>query len=88
MTTTPDPNAVSETRTADGARYAFGHFVGTKEGHAVVGHTGGWVGFSSLYLRFPELTISVVAFCNSTDASAPALGTEVALAAISALPPK
>ena len=46
---------------------------------------GGWVGFSSLYKRYPRLSLSVVVFCNTSDASAPELGARVAELAVTAI---
>ena len=85
MTTTPFPGIVARDNDLYGdAGYAFGHFVGRSRGQRVIGHTGGWVGFSSLYLRYPELALSVVTFCNSTDAPASELGKRVAALALDA----
>ena len=64
--------------------YAFGQFVGRYRGEPVVYHSGGWVGFSSMYVRFPNLRLSAVVFCNSTDVSAPKLGTQLAVTAFDA----
>ena len=58
--------------------YAFGHFVGRYRGAPVVFHSGGWVAFSSMYVRFPTVALSAVVFCNGTDLSAPQLGVDVA----------
>ncbi len=83
ITTEPLPGFVVEDGEIFGdARYAFGHFVGESHGQAVIGHSGGWVGFSSLYLRYPAL--SVVTFCNATDAPASELGSRVAALAVAA----
>lgn len=85
LTTTPLPGFAAEGDAMLGDRqgYAFGLFVSEgDDGPKVIGHTGGWVGFSSIYLRYPERLLSVVTFCNSTDASAPDLGAEVAALAL------
>jgi len=37
------------------------HYRGLKQ----VAHTGQWVGFTTMYARYPEHRISVVVFCNS-----------------------
>lgn len=52
---------------ADGriAPYAWGLFVMEYRGLTEIGHAGDWVGFRSHYLRFPELELSFVGFCNS-----------------------
>ena len=85
MVTTPHPDAVVDSRVIQDARYAFGQQAGTLHGEAVVGHSGGWVAFSSVYQRFPELSLSVVVFCNSTGASAPELGSRVSEIAVAAI---
>ncbi len=85
MVTTVHPNAVVDSELIDGAMYAFGLQLGVANGEQVVGHTGGWVGFSTMYQRYPELSLSVVVFCNSTDVSGPELGDKVAAIAVSAI---
>jgi len=86
MVTTPHPDAeVAGNGSIAGARYAFGMQLGTAHGEPVVGHTGGWVGFSTMYQRYPELSLSVVVFCNSTDMSGPKLGDKVAAIAVAAI---
>lgn len=64
--------------------YAFGQFVGRYRDEPVMYHSGGWVGFSSMYVRFPSKQLSAVVFCNSTDVSAPQLGTTLAVMAFDA----
>jgi len=80
LTTSPLPGFETESSEIFGEHpaYAFGLFVSERDGVKLIGHTGGWVGFSSVYLRFPEKELSVVTFCNSTDASASELGNAVA----------
>ena len=86
MVTTAHPDAaVGGDGSIAGAMYAFGMQLGTANGEAVVGHTGGWVGFSTMYQRYPELSLSVVVFCNSTDMSGPELGDKVATIAVAAI---
>jgi len=85
MVTTPHPNAAVNSRLIQDAHYAFGLQVGTLHGAPVIGHSGGWVAFSSVYQRFPELKLSVVVFCNSTGAAATALGSRVSEIAVAAL---
>ena len=58
--------------------YAFGHFVGSHRGVPVVFHSGGWVAFSSMYVRFPSAALSTIVLCNTTDRSAPELGADIA----------
>lgn len=56
---------------ARGARYANGQFVGEQMGIEGFWHSGGWLGTSTYYGRFPSMETSVAMMCN--DAS---LGTE------------
>ena len=86
IVTTPHPDAiVGGEGSIAGAMYAFGMQLGTANGEAVVGHTGGWVGFSTTYQRYAELSLSVIVFCNSTDMSGPELGDKVAKIAVTAI---
>ncbi|RLA26969.1 MAG: hypothetical protein DRQ63_07015 [Gammaproteobacteria bacterium] len=86
MVTTPHPDAaVGGDGSIAGAMYAFGMQLGIAHGEPVVGHTGGWVGFSTMYQRYPDLSLSVVVFCNSTDVSGSELGDNVAAIAVSAI---
>jgi len=45
--------------------YAFGLMVDDHLGERRIAHNGGWVGFISSYQHFPDLPLSVVAFCNT-----------------------
>jgi CubicO group peptidase (beta-lactamase class C family) len=45
--------------------YAFGLVVDHYLGERRIAHNGGWVGFISIYQRFPDLSLSVVSFCNT-----------------------
>ncbi len=56
---------------ATGTGYAFGLAVDNYLGERRIAHNGGWVGFISSYQRFPDLSLSVVAFCNTPTHSAP-----------------
>ena len=56
---------------AQGTRYANGQFVGEQMGIEGFWHSGGWLGTSTYYGRFPSMETSVAMMCN--DAS---LGTE------------
>lgn len=84
--TTPHPDTIE---TVDGesrnVNYAFGMRVSEENGEYMIGHTGGWVAFSSVYSRYPELKLSVVVFCNSTAVSAPDLGARVGELAVAAV---
>lgn len=88
LVTTPHPDTIAYSD--DGPRnvnYAFGLRVDEVNGEYMIGHAGGWVAFSSVYNRYPNLNLSVVVFCNSTDASASELGEhigEIAVAAVKA----
>lgn len=86
LVTTPHPDTIAHTE--DGLRnvhYAFGQRVDEVNGEYMIGHTGGWVAFSAIYNRFPELEMSVVVFCNSTAVSAPELGRRIAELAVAAV---
>lgn len=87
LATTPLPGFETESSEIFGEHpaYAFGLFVSERDGVKLIGHSGGWVGFSSVYLRFPEKALSVVTFCNSTDVSAPERGNTVATIALKML---
>jgi len=88
VTTTPFDFEARENKLFGESQYAFGHFVGSSHGQEVIGHTGGWVGFNTVYLRYPDLSLSIVNFCNSTDVSAANLGNEAAKISINWLTKK
>ncbi|MFT3990438.1 MAG: serine hydrolase domain-containing protein [Luteolibacter sp.] len=46
------------------APYGLGWDLDWETGEKTIGHSGGWQGFSSLYLRFPERKTSVILLCN------------------------
>jgi hypothetical protein len=84
--TTPHPDTIAYTE--DGPKnmhYAFGLSVSEVNGETMIGHTGGWVAFSSIYNRYPDLKLSVVVFCNSTAVSAPELGRRIGELAVAAI---
>lgn len=86
MVTTPHPDTIAHTD--EGPRnvnYAFGLRVQEANGETMIGHTGGWVAFSTVYNRYPDLNLSVVVLCNSTEASGPELGGKVAELAVAAI---
>jgi len=86
MMETSLPGMVEETE--DGPKpveYGFGLGLEERFGEKSIRHTGSWVGFTALYNRFPELEMSVVVFCNSSERSASALGNEVAEMTVSAI---
>ncbi|MEM6606783.1 MAG: serine hydrolase domain-containing protein [Pseudomonadota bacterium] len=58
------PNSDHEAR---GARYANGQFLRTINNERAFAHSGGWLGTSTFYVRFPDRRTSLIAMCN--DAS-------------------
>ncbi len=86
LVTTPHPDTIAYSD--DGPRnvnYAFGLHVDEVNGEYMIGHTGGWVAFSSVYNRYPNLNLSVVVFCNSADVSAAELGEQIGEIAVAAV---
>lgn len=84
--TTPHPDTIEYVDgEAHNVNYAFGMSVSEENGEYMIGHTGGWVAFSSVYNRYPDLNLSVVVFCNSTEAAAADLGSKVGELAVSAV---
>lgn len=78
LVTTPHPDTIA--MTDEGPRnvhYAFGLSADERNGEFMIGHTGGWVAFSTIYNRYPDLELSIVVFCNSTESSGPQLGLKV-----------
>ena len=53
----------------DGTFYGNGQNIWNSDGHAVYSHSGGWLGFSAYYIRYPDQSLSVVTFCNDADQS-------------------
>lgn len=83
MVTTPHPTTVSTDVDGDrNAGYAFGLSVAEEGGEYVIGHTGSWVAFTANYKRFPDLSMSVVVFCNNLEASAYDIGDAIAAIAL------
>ncbi len=60
-------NTPNSDHDARGALYANGQFTGKKHGQAGFWHSGGWLGTSTYYGRFPQLRVSMIMMCN--DAS-------------------
>lgn len=86
LVTTPHPDTIAHTDAGPrNVNYAFGLGVEELNGEFMIGHTGGWVAFSSVYHRYPNLNLSVAVFCNSTDASAPELGKRIGEIAVAAV---
>jgi len=72
--TTPHPLAIVERDNKSVGGYAYGLFINNSDQQPLISHTGGWVGFNTYYGRYPDIALSVVAFCSSTDNSAYDLG--------------
>jgi hypothetical protein len=64
LATMNTPNSDHDAR---GSRYANGQFVGQRKGMPFFSHSGGWLGTSTYYGRFPQIRTSVMLMCN--DAS-------------------
>jgi CubicO group peptidase (beta-lactamase class C family) len=58
--------------------YAFGLYVDTYRGEPTVGHGGGFTGFRTQYLRFPDADHTIIVLCNSTSADASTYAYSVA----------
>lgn len=58
--------------------YGYGQVTIDYKGHQLVHHSGGYIGFSAQYLRFPEQELSVIALCNLYGANAGKLAVSVA----------
>lgn len=59
--------------------YGFGWFVGEARASKVVWHSGGWVGFRSVLLRFPEQHFSVVVLSNNLHLPPSVLACKISL---------
>ena len=62
----------------DTLSYASGLRIETYKGQKTIGHGGGFVGFRSSFVRFPEQKFSVVIFSNRRDANLSKMSMEVA----------
>jgi CubicO group peptidase (beta-lactamase class C family) len=58
--------------------YGAGLFLSTRSGLVTVSHGGGWAGYRSELLRFPERRLSVIVLSNRDDVDACALAQKVA----------
>ena len=58
--------------------YGGGLFLSTRSGFTTVSHGGGWAGYRSELLRFPERQLSVIVLSNRDDVDACALAQKVA----------
>lgn len=86
LVTTPHADVYEEDENGRRAvSYAFGLSIGESNGQASIGHSGSWVGFTSMYERYPALSLSVVVFCNSTDVAASERAEEIASIAVAAV---
>jgi len=61
-----------------GVGYGGGLFLSKRCGLATVSHGGGWAGYRSELLRFPERRLSVIVLSNRDDVNACALAADVA----------
>jgi CubicO group peptidase (beta-lactamase class C family) len=68
--------------------YGGGLFLSRRHGLATVSHGGGWAGYRSELLRFPELRTSVIVLANRDDVDACALAQKVAQAVLDLPAPK
>ena len=78
----PDFNTLMLTRgvlnNGDTIDYAFGLKAGTHRGLKTWRHSGGWAGFRSLMIRFPEQKLSVICLANVTGIDQNKLCTKAA----------
>ena len=51
----------------EGTLYGNGQNIWNSDGHPAYSHSGGWLGFSAYYIRYPDQSLSVVALCNDAD---------------------
>ena len=51
--------------------YGLGWFTKPYGGHKMIWHTGWWLGYSSLFLKIPELDLTFIILSNSQDVSRP-----------------
>ncbi|MFT2092006.1 serine hydrolase domain-containing protein [Paraglaciecola sp. 2405UD69-4] len=57
-------NLANSSHKAGNKLYANGQFVGKVMGQEAYSHSGGWLGTSTYYVRFPEKKLSVAIMCN------------------------
>ncbi|WP_133471181.1 serine hydrolase domain-containing protein [Paraglaciecola marina] len=62
---------------ANKSSYANGQFVGETMGRISYSHSGGWLGTSTYYVRFPEEKMSFAMMCNDSGLDAQRLINEV-----------
>ncbi len=86
------PARVAEMRTpttlADGTHldYGLGTRLGSLQGHAVVGHTGGGNGFSTVVETFPADRLTIVVLTNTESAGAATIAAAIARSALELTP--
>ena len=64
----------------DGTRlnYALGLFIESYRGLRTVGHPGGWAGYRTDYMQFPDQRLAVIECSNQRKPNAPRLTTKIA----------
>jgi CubicO group peptidase (beta-lactamase class C family) len=84
--TTPHPDTIEYSDQGPrNVNYAFGLRVSEVSGEFTIGHSGSWVAFTSDYRRYPDLGLSVVVMCNSSEMSAWQMGEQIGEIAIAAI---
>ena len=83
---TPHPDTIQ--MTDDGpvnVNYAFGMRIDESLGEVAIAHSGGWVAFSTMYMRFPARELSVAVMCNSNEVYASPIAVEIGKLALSSV---
>jgi len=62
-----DDGSFYEDDPTEGTFYGNGQNIWNSDGRPVFSHSGGWLGFSAYYIRYPEQSLSVVTLCNDAD---------------------
>jgi CubicO group peptidase (beta-lactamase class C family) len=70
--------APGELNSGEGLDYAFGLFITDYRGLRMVSHGGGWAGYRSELVRFPDQKLSVVCLSNLTSVNPSRLAQQVA----------
>jgi CubicO group peptidase (beta-lactamase class C family) len=71
-------NTPNSNLTIGDALYANGQFVTQQLDRKVYSHSGGWLGFSTFYLRFPEHYFSIITLCNDEGSNPEKYSIEIA----------
>jgi CubicO group peptidase (beta-lactamase class C family) len=58
--------------------YGLGLFVDEYDGQHRIWHNGIWAGYRSIFMRFPDARLSIIALCNAADAQSELLADGVA----------